>query len=59
MKEELGLEIVQESMMDKQLSKEDFDETISNIIKFLSKEKRNFTTLEKYMKIIIGLHMVH
>ena len=44
MKEELGLEIVQENMMDKQLSKEDFDNTVNNIINFLSEENRNFTT---------------
>lgn len=44
MKQELGLEIVQESMMDKQLSKEDFDETARSILSFLHKEDRNFTT---------------
>lgn len=44
MKSEIGLEIVQESMMDKQLSKEDFDKTIQDIIDFLDKEGRNFTT---------------
>lgn len=44
MKKELGLEIVQESMMDKQLSKEDFDATVKNILDFLAKENRNFTT---------------
>lgn len=44
MKTELGLEIVQENMMDKQLSKEDFDNTVCNIIEFLKNEGRNFTT---------------
>lgn len=44
MKTELGLEIVQESMMDKQLSKEDFDNTVCNILVFLKNEGRNFTT---------------
>lgn len=44
MKHELELEIVQESMMDKQLSKEDFDETVKSILNFLHKEGRNFTT---------------
>ena len=44
MKTELGLEIVQESMMDKQLSKEDFDNTVQSIIEFLKSEGRNFTT---------------
>lgn len=44
MKIELGLEIVQESMMDKQLSKEDFDNTVCNILVFLKNEDRNFTT---------------
>lgn len=44
MKHELELKIVQESMMDKQLSKEDFDETVKSILNFLRKEGRNFTT---------------
>lgn len=44
MKQELELEIVQESMMDKQLSKEDFDKTVKSILNFLHKEGRNFTT---------------
>lgn len=44
MKKELGFEIVQENMMDKQLSKEDFDDTINKIITYLSNENRNFTT---------------
>ena len=44
MKAELGLEIVQESMMDKQLSKEDFDKTVCDILAFLKDEGRNFTT---------------
>lgn len=44
MKQELGLKIVQESMMDKQLSKEDFDETVRSILNFFHKECRNFTT---------------
>ena len=44
MKQELGLKIVQESMMNKQLSKENFDETVKNILSFLHKECRNFTT---------------
>jgi len=44
MKAELGLEIVQESMMDKQLSKGDFDKIVTNIIDFLKKEGRKFTT---------------
>lgn len=44
MKTELGLEIVQESTVDKQLSKEDFDKVVENIIDFLKQEGRNFTT---------------
>ena len=44
MKTELGLEIVQESMVDKQLSKEDFDKTVQNIIEFIKSDDRNFTT---------------
>lgn len=44
MKKELELEIIQESMMDKQLSKKDFDKIINKLIKFLSYENRNFIT---------------
>ena len=42
--EELGLEIVQESMMDKQLSKIDFDKEINDIVNFLKLDGRNFIT---------------
>lgn len=44
MKVELGLEITQESMMDKQLSKNDFDQTVEEIINYLHSEGRNFIT---------------
>lgn len=44
MKEELGLEINQESMMDKQLTKESFDNMINDICQFVSDEGRNFIT---------------
>lgn len=44
MKKDLGLEITQESMIDKQLSKEDFDKTVQNIIDYLRDENRDFTT---------------
>ena len=44
MKQDLGLEINIESMMDKQLSKEDFDNMIIDICKFVHNENRNFIT---------------
>lgn len=44
MKEELGLEINQESMIDKQLTKESFDNMIDDIYQFVSGEGRNFIT---------------
>ena len=44
MKQDLGLEINIESMMDKQLSKEDFDNMIVDICKFVHNENRNFIT---------------
>lgn len=44
MKEALGLEIIQESMVDKQLSKEDFNKTVQNIIDYLHNENRDFIT---------------
>ena len=44
MKEALGLEIIQESMVDKQLSKEDFYKTVQNIFDYLHNENRDFTT---------------
>lgn len=44
MKEELGLEINIESMIDKQLSKEEFDNMISDICKFVHDDNRNFIT---------------
>ena len=44
MKEELGLEIVQESMIDKKLSKEEFDITIQEICNYIFNDGRSFTT---------------
>lgn len=44
MKEELGLEIIQESMINKQLSKIDFDKEINDIVNFLKLDGRNFIT---------------
>lgn len=44
MKEELGLEIVQESMIDKQLSKEDFDCMVQDICQYVLGDNRNFVT---------------
>lgn len=44
MKEELGLEIVQGSMIDRHLSKNEFDNMISNICEFIYNENRNFIT---------------
>ena len=44
MKQDLGLEINIESMMDKQLSKEDFDNMIVDICNFVQNENRDFVT---------------
>lgn len=44
MKAELGLEIIQESMMDKQLSKDDFDNMINDIVNYLNEDNRDFIT---------------
>ena len=44
MKQDLGLEINIESMMDKQLSKEDFDNMIIDICNFVKSENRDFIT---------------
>lgn len=44
MKQDPGLKIIQESMMDKQLSKEDFDKMIVDICGFVHGENRNFIT---------------
>ena len=45
MKQDLGLEIIQESMMDRQLSsKEELDNMISDICDFVHSENRNFIT---------------
>ena len=43
-KQHLGLEINIESMMDKQLSKEDFDNMIIDICNFVQNENRDFIT---------------
>lgn len=47
MKEELGLEIIQESMIDKQLSKEEFDNMIKSICDFIRNDNRNFVTTKE------------
>lgn len=44
MKKELGLDIIQESMMDKQLTKEQFDNIIGRIASDLLNSSRNFIT---------------
>lgn len=44
MKEALGLEIVQESMMDKTLSKDEFEMLLLQIFDFVKSENRNFIT---------------
>lgn len=44
MKKELGLEINIESMIDKSLSKEDFDKTVLEICNFVKSDGRNFIT---------------
>ena len=50
MKQDLGLEINIESMMDKQLSKEDFDNMIIDICNFVQNENRNFITTREIDK---------
>ena len=47
MKQDLGLEIVQESMMDKHLSKEDFDTMLLDIRKYVEDDNRDFITTEE------------
>lgn len=44
MKQELGLEIVQESMIDRHLNKEEFDCMIEDICLFVHNDNRNFIT---------------
>ena len=44
MKEALGLEIIQESMIDKQLTKDSFDKMIIDIVTHVKNEGRNFIT---------------
>ena len=44
MKKALGLEIIQESMIDKQLSKLNFDNMIDDICSFVNEDGRNFIT---------------
>ena len=47
MKEDLKLEIIQESMIDKHFSKEDFDKTVQNVINYLHNENRDFITTKE------------
>ena len=44
MKKELGLEIIQDSMIDKHLTKDDFDKMIEDICIFVKNDNRNFIT---------------
>lgn len=44
MKKELGLEIIQESMIEKHLSKEDFDIMLLDICKYVKNDNRDFIT---------------
>lgn len=44
MKEELGLEIIQESMIDRMLSKEDFDKILESICKYIKEKDKDFIT---------------
>lgn len=44
MKSELGLDIIQENMIDRHLSKEEFDNMISEISEFVLSDNRNFIT---------------
>lgn len=47
MKDELGLEIIQESMVDKHLSKEEFENTLLDIKKYVVSDNRNFITTKE------------
>ena len=44
MKKELGLEVIQESMIDRHLSKEDFDMMLLDICKYVKNDHRDFIT---------------
>lgn len=44
MKKDLGLEITQENMIDRQLTKNSFDEMIDKICRYVKSENRNFIT---------------
>lgn len=44
MKEDLGLEIIQENMVERKLSKDEFDLIINNIVHYLHNEKKDFIT---------------
>ena len=44
MKKELGLEVIQESMIDRHLSKEDFDMMLLDICKYVKNDRRDFIT---------------
>lgn len=47
MKNELGLEIVQESMIDKHLSQSQFNDMLSDICNYILKDNRNFITTKE------------
>lgn len=47
MKQDLGLEIIQESMIDKHLSKDDFDAMLLDIRKYVQNDNRDFITTEE------------
>ena len=53
MKKELGLEIVQESMIEKTLSKDTFDNTIREICDYIFNDGRNFTTIFEDRKSVV------
>lgn len=44
MKKELGLEIIQESMLDRTLTKDELDQMIKDICKYVKDDNRNFIT---------------
>lgn len=47
MKQDLGLEIIQESMIDKHLSKDDFDAMLLDIRRYVEDDNRDFITTEE------------
>lgn len=50
MKKELGLEIIQESMIDRMITKDELDMTLKNICNYVKSDDRNFITTDEIDK---------